>query len=188
MNYLASFGIAVGWIGLIGYYTVFEDFDAPEGDYTSSALKLLMSHFQMLGVLGIFKAKGTDVFNEVMSRPAEIVGGSITSATFVKCAFNSQAYGTFIANMLLPCLVPLIASPFLLLKVIYTRLRLRKRNHEPIPNFRGRFGIPRFCATRKCLRVPMTPKDRALWREPVDFLSRLVAIQVFMFYLYPVAH
>ena len=185
-NYIATTGITAAWVGVIGYYTIFEDFDAPEGDYASSALKLLMSHLQMLGVLGIFKAKGTAVFNDVMSRPSEVFGGSITSVTFVKCALDSQAYGTFIANMLLPCCVPLVASLWLIPLVLISRARMQKRNTEPIPIFKGRFGIPRALTKWKVLRVPMTAKERAQWREPVDFLSRLVAIQVFMlFTLYP---
>ena len=47
----------------------------------------------MLGVLGIFKAKGTATFNEFVNRPAEIVGGSFTSVLPIKCTLGSQAYG-----------------------------------------------------------------------------------------------
>ena len=185
-NYLATVGIALAWIVLIGYYTVCEDFDAEEGEYSSSALKMLMSHLQMLGVLGIFKAKGTAVFNSVMSRPAELVGGSVTSAMPVKCALDSQAYGTFLATMALPLLVPIIASAFLTPMVLISRCTVKKRNTEPIPTFNGRWGIPRFLARWRFLREPMDAKTRKQWREPVDFVSRLVAIQVFMmFTLYP---
>jgi len=185
-NYLATVGIALAWIVLIGYYTVCEDFDAEEGEYSSSALKMLMSHLQMLGVLGIFKAKGTAVFNSVMSRPAELVGGSVTSAMPVKCALDSQAYGTFLATMALPLLVPIIASAFLTPMVLISRCMVKKRNAEPIPTYNGRWGIPRVLARWRFLRVPMDAKTRAQWREPVDFVSRLVAIQVFMmFTLYP---
>ena len=47
----------------------------------------------MLGVLGIFKAKGTATFNKFVNRPAEIVGGSFTSVLPIKCTLGSQAYG-----------------------------------------------------------------------------------------------
>ena len=185
-NFLISFVMATGWIGLIGYYSVFEDFDAPEGDYTSSAMKLLLSHLQMLGVLGIFKAKGTAVFNRVMARPSEIVGGSITTVLPLKCALNSQGYGTFLVNITLPWLVPIFASIFLLPAVLISRSRKSKRDAEPIPKFKGRFGMPRWFAKWRVTRIPMTAKDRKQWREPIDFLSRLVAIQIFMlFTMYP---
>ena len=55
----------------------------------------------MLGVLGIFKAKGTATFNEIASRPAEVVGGSVTSMLPIKCALQSQIYGPFLLTMLL---------------------------------------------------------------------------------------
>jgi hypothetical protein len=138
---------------------------AGEGNYTSSAVKLLFSHLQMLGVLGIFKAKGTAVFNSVMSRPAEVVGGSVTSALPIKCALNSQAYGTFIATMVLPLLVPSIATVFLTPMVFISRHMVKKRNAEPIPTYSGRCGIPRVFARWRCLRVPMDAKTRAQWRE-----------------------
>ena len=64
----------------------------------------------MLGVLGIFKAKGTDVFNEVASRPAEVVGGSFTSLLPIKCALNSQIYGPFLITMLLPFVLLIVAA------------------------------------------------------------------------------
>ena len=183
---LATAGIVGAWINLIGYNTVFEDFDAPAGDYTQSALKMLMSHLQMLGVLGIFKAKGTAVFNSVMVRPAEVIGGSVTSVLPLKCTLNSQAYGTFIANIVLPWLVPIIASVFLVPMVLLSRATVKKRKTKLIPTFKGRFGLPTVLAKWKILRVPMTAKDRARWHAPVDFLSRLVAVQIFMlFTLFP---
>jgi hypothetical protein len=70
-------------------------FDRLPGDYSSVVNKILISHLQMLGVLGIFKAKGTAIFNEVVNRPAEIVGGSFTSVLPIKCALGSQVYGAF---------------------------------------------------------------------------------------------
>ena len=90
----------------------------------------------------------------------ELVGGGVTSVTVVKCTLNSQAYGTFIANMILPWCVPIIALFFLIPFVAWSRMRMWKRNRAPIPVFRGRFGIPRVCARCRCLRVPMDDRVR----------------------------
>ena len=59
----------------------------------------------MLGVLGIFKARGTRVFNEWVGKTSEVAGGSISALTSVKCLFETQAYDPFIMNMLLPVAV-----------------------------------------------------------------------------------
>ena len=142
------------------YLAIQHNFNVPIGVFMATVQKLGLSFLQMLGVLGIFKAKGTEVFNEVMSRPSELVGGSVTSVTFVKCTLNSQAYGTFIANMILPWCVPIIALFFLIPFVAWSRMRMWKRNRAPIPVFRGRFGIPRVCARCRCLRVPMDDRVR----------------------------
>ena len=93
---------------------------------------------------------------------------------------------TFIANMTLPLVVPIIASIFLIPMVLISRCTANKRKTEAVPTFNGRWGIPRVLARWRFLRVPMDKKTFTQWREPVDFLSRLVAIQVFMMYtLYP---
>ena len=63
------------------------------GEYGGVLRRIAFSYMQMLGVLGIFKAKGTATFNEFVNRPAEIVGGSFTSVLPIKCTLGSQAYG-----------------------------------------------------------------------------------------------
>ena len=55
-----------------------------------------MSFCQMLTVLGVFKARGTALFNELVQRPAAIVGGGVSSALPLKCLLNSQIYGSFL--------------------------------------------------------------------------------------------
>ena len=186
LNVGATAAICVGWILLIGYYTIVQDFDAPLGYYANTTLKMLISHVQMLGVLGIFKAKGTAVFTKVMSQPSQVVGGSITSVLPLKCAMNSQAYGSFLANMTLPLLVPLIAVIFLAPMVLISRRIALRRLAKPVPAFKGVCNLPRRWVPCYCLRTPMTANDIDRYHSPVDFSSRLIAIIIFMlFTLYP---
>ena len=58
----------------------------------------------MVGVLGIFKARGTKVFNDVIGKASEVGGGSVTSILPIKCLLsaNSDIYGSFLLNMALP--------------------------------------------------------------------------------------
>ena len=72
---------------------------------TAVALRALdRRYIQMLGVLGIFKAKGTKIFNDVVGKSSEVAGGSLTSAVAIKCLLASQAYTPFVLNMILPLL------------------------------------------------------------------------------------
>ena len=100
-NIFSSLGLCLALLLFIVYLVFLHNFDVPMGSFGATVQKLGLSHLQMLGVLGIFKAKGTKVFNDVMSRPSEIVGGSVTSLLPVKCLLNSQIYGPFFINMFL---------------------------------------------------------------------------------------
>ena len=62
----------------------------------------------MLGVLGIFKARGTKVFNEMVGKTAEAAGGGLTSLMPIKCILETQIYGPFLVNMALPPLLGLV--------------------------------------------------------------------------------
>ena len=74
----------------------------------------------MLGVLGIFKARGTKAFNEAIGKTSQIAGGSITSMLAIKCLLQTQVYGPYIVNMLLPpgaaILILIIMFPTTLLR------------------------------------------------------------------------
>ena len=104
------------------------------------------------------------------------------SVTPVKCALNSQAYGTFLLNMGLPLIVPLIAALFLFPMVLISKCVIAKNRAHPIPHYKGKCGIPRRLAIWWCTREAMSEKDIAQYREPVDFLSRLVAVVIFMLF------
>ena len=140
----------------------------------------------MLGVLGIFKAKGTAVFNEIVNRPAEIIGGSVTSITAVKCTLNSQAYGTFLMNMFAPFAILAIAALFMIpTKAIDTCVKNRRMGKVP-PTYKGVAGLPRCFTPYTCMRRSMTMSDTRAWSAPIDSAPRLVAVLVFtLFTLYP---
>ena len=80
--------------------------------------------FQMLGVLGIFKARGTKVFNEMVGKSSQIAGGALTSLMPIKCLLGTQIYGPFLANMALP---PLLGMVVMLAMFPIT---LARRAHE----------------------------------------------------------
>ena len=136
----------------------------------------------------VFKARGTQVFNSVMSRPSEIVGGSISSLLPIKCLLDSQSAATFIINMLLPFVITAIAAIVLIPKTLAERaLRTRRAGADAkVPIFKGKFNIPRVLARWRVVRQPMTPSDDAAWRAPFRGTSRLAGVAVFaLFSLYP---
>ena len=144
---------------------------------------------QMLGVLGIFKARGTAIFNEVVNRPAEVLGGSFTSLMPIKCALKSQVYGPFLLNMSIPFIVVALAGLVMVPKMMWEKHARRKRirNATPVPSFKGKFNVPRVCTPCRTMRLPMTPNDVAGW-SAVNFSAqgRFAGVLVFaMFTHYP---
>jgi hypothetical protein len=105
-NWVVVGGMAFAAAFVLIFTIAFKSFEAKEGDYLPVIFKMLMSYFQMLMVLGIFKARGTKVFNDLMSLPAQVVGGSVTSMLPVKCLFGSDLYATFLLNMASPLIFP----------------------------------------------------------------------------------
>ena len=142
----------------------------------------------MLGVLGIFKAKGTAVFNDVASRPSEIVGGSFTSLLPIKCALNSQIYGPFILNMSAPPAALIAAAVLMIPKYLLERKIRRARADAIAPVFKGKFNLPRMLAVHTLLRAPMTATDVTEWFGTFRPLERIAGVFTFLlFFLYVVA-
>jgi hypothetical protein len=79
---------------------------------------------QMLGVLGIFKARGTKFFNEMIGKTSQAAGGALTSLMPIKCLLDTQIYGPYLVNMVLP---PVLA---LLVVVILIPTTYARRAHE----------------------------------------------------------
>jgi hypothetical protein len=77
----------------------------------------------MVGVLGIFKARGTKVFNDVIGKASEVGGGSVTSILPIKCllSVNSDIYGSFLLNMALPVASALLVTLILIPTTLMTR-------------------------------------------------------------------
>ena len=123
-----------------------------------------------------------------MSRPAEIVGGSISSLLPIKCFLDSQSYAPFIINMLLPLVVIALAA-LVLVPTTLVEHALRAHRNDPgveAPAFKGKFNIPDFLACWRVLRQPMTESDVAAWRAPFIWKGRLAGVAVFaLFFLYP---
>jgi hypothetical protein len=137
----------------------------------------------MLGVLGIFKAKGTAVFNEVVSRPSEIIGGSLTSLLPIKCALGSQIYGTFLLNMALPVGALAVAALFMVPTALIEKCVRRRRTADAVPTFKGAHNIPRCLAVHTVMRAPMDEDDIAEWQGPFYPTKRLSATSVFLLFL-----
>ena len=136
----------------------------------------------MLGVLGIFKAKGTSVFNEVMSRPAEVVGGSITAMLPIKCVMESQIYGPFILTMALPFILVAVASLFILLRALCEKKMRKQRQGKEPPRFKGKMNLPRWIAFHKKLRLPMTEDDIKEWHAEFQPAERISGVTVFILF------
>ena len=136
----------------------------------------------MVGVLGIFKAKGTKVFNELVARPSEIIGGSLTSLLPIKCALQSQIYGTFLLNMTLP-LILLVVAALIMIPTALVEKRIREgRGARVAPVFKGVANIPRRLAFHTVMRSPMTADDIAEWRGPFYPMKRFAGIVVFLLF------
>ena len=95
----------------------------------------------MVGVLGIFKARGTQVFNEVIGKAAQVGGGSLASMLPLKCllSMHRDIYGPFLLNMALPFIsafvIVVILIPATLLKrmeerAVETELATRQARRE----------------------------------------------------------
>ena len=99
------------------------------------------SSAQMVGVLGIFTARGTQVFNEVIGKAAQVGGGSLASMLPLKCllSMHRDIYGPFLLNMALPFIsafvIVVILIPATLLKrmddrAVETELATRQARRE----------------------------------------------------------
>ena len=193
-----SFAMNVAWVvcliltgvGYILYVVAFQDFSSTTGDERPVVIKIAMSFCQMLTVLGVFKARGTALFNELVQRPASIVGGGISAALPLKCLLNSQIYGSFILNMGTP-LLAIIATSFLIGPVWAC-----KRAHEAIRASRPprRAPLEKVMICCCCKRAKLESWEKGVWmkqerkKEHGIFqpIPRFIAVLVFvLFGIYP---
>ena len=186
LTWFAVSAMALALLFVIGYFVVRHSFAASQGDYSATVQKVMISHLQMLGVLGIFKARGTEVFNDVVNRPAEIIVGSFTSMLPVKCALQSQIYGPFLLNMGMPLIMLAIAAVILIPKALGERCMRDRRKGRQAPPFKGKFNLPRRLVVLTALRDPMAAADVAEWHAPFKPSQRISGVVVFiLFSFYP---
>ena len=186
LSWLAFVGVACGLFFAMLYLVDRHNFSVELGEYDACVQKIALSHIQMLGVLGIFRAQGTRVFNDLVSRPSEIVGGSFMSVLPIKCALESQIYGPFLLNMALPLLGLGLAALLLIPKTLVEQKKRVLRSKLPMPSFQGRGPIPDALAVCKVLRKPTSQQQRAEWQSPFFPSQRFSGVAVFViFTLYP---
>ena len=118
-NIAATAGLASLVVGL-AIFSAFRRTSSRIGEHGGVLRRIAFSYIQMLGVLGIFKARGTKVFNDAIGKSSEVAGGAVTKLMPIKCLLQSQSYGPFLLNMLLPvifaALVAIILFPTTLIK------------------------------------------------------------------------
>ena len=134
---------AVNWIALVAilhvilafviYIAVFRS-TTRRGDESGGIIRrIAFSYIQMLGILGIFKARGTKFFNDVIGKSSEVAGGSLTSTVLIKCLLASQAYAPFVLNMMLPVLsAVLIGIIMVITTIVKRRVEASRRAREVI--------------------------------------------------------
>ena len=170
----------------IAFLVIRYDFGVDHGEYRTTVQKMAFSHLQMLGLLGIFKARGTAVFNEVISQTSEVLGGSFTSLVPIKCALRSQIYGPFLVTQSSPIIILVVASLILIPTTFLERCLRKKRKDQLAPHFKGRFRLPRMLAPLRMCRQPMTAGDKKKWLGEFYPTRRLAGVGTFViFSLYP---
>ena len=188
-NVLIALLIAAGLFCALLWVIAFKNFEEAQAEYHTVIAKMLMSYSQMLMVLGIFKARGTDLFNELTQRPAEIIGGSVTSTFPIKCLVQSSLYRPFLINMLSPVLIAgatlLVIGPVWVIKV----MQRRTAGGLPVEH-----PLSQKCDVTRCRKRALTPWETMRWREQRNAarertfapLMRFQSVLVFaMFSIYP---
>jgi hypothetical protein len=140
-NWLVFSGLAGAVVLFVIYIAAFRSTNRRVGEYGGIIRRIAFSYMQMLGVLGIFKARGTKIFNEAIGKTSQIAGGSPTSLLPIKCLLNSQAYAPFLVNMALPpifaLLVALVILPASQIKRAQERAAARKAIAKALRRARG---------------------------------------------------
>jgi hypothetical protein len=129
----------------------FQNFSTDVNDQREVVLKIAMSFCQMLTVLGVFKARGTALFNEIVQRPASIAGGGVSSMLPLKCLLNSQIYGSFFVNMLTPWLA--MFSTGLLIVPVWSCKRVHEAIRASRPPRRAPEEKIRVCCLCRSMRL-----------------------------------
>ena len=119
-NWFVLVAMTLGVGLLFVYVAAFRSTTRRVGEDGGIIRRIGFSYVQMLGVLGIFKARGTKVFSDLVGKTAQAAGGSPASVMPIKCLLTSNSYAPFILNMLLPVIFASASLP--------TVWRLRRRD------------------------------------------------------------
>jgi len=104
--------LLVGLILLILY----QEFE--QNQKRTIVLRQLLSHSQMLGALGMYKARGPAVFRQLVGW-VKTAGGAVVGFFPLVCATQTSFYGQFTLQMLMP--VTILPAIALLTKAIFWR-------------------------------------------------------------------
>ena len=203
-------GLGVAGFGFLFYILGFHNLTAKPFDHAVVYQKSLFSFFQMVGALGVLKAKGTAAFQQYITGPSTTMGGSFSRQTFLKCLYGSAVYFGFLINMLSPIVIALVAALMMIpLSYVLNKLRTARRLAsggsigEPparklvlLPRIAPslyRFPVDKIPAFMHCLTRPMEDSDRREWRaimrerlRPFLGVVRLYQVMAFlMFLLFP---
>ena len=190
-NVAVALAMAIAMIAVLVFIIAFKNFEPKLGEYHTVIAKMIMSYCQMLMVLGIFKARGTQLFNDITQRPAEIVGGSLTSAFPLKCLMGSSLYGPFLLNMLTPIIVGVACGLILVPVWVCKVVERRKRAALPAPHAPA---VKRDATKCGCPKRALTLWEREqfaihhhkLRSTPFDPVMRVQSVLVFvLFTVYP---
>ena len=210
LSILLLSGLGVAGFGFLFYLLGFHNLTAKPFDHAVVYQKSLFSFFQMVGALGVLKAKGTATFQEFVTGPSTTMGGSFSRQTFLKCLYGSAVYFGFLINMLSPIVIALVAALMMIpLSYVLNKLRTARRLAsggsigEPparklvlLPRIAPslyRFPVDKIPAFMHCLTRPMEDSDRREWRaimrerlRPFLGVVRLYQVMAFlMFLLFP---
>eukprot|EP00949_MAST-11_sp_MAST-11-sp1_P004008 g4008.t1 len=112
---LTTFVMLLLFAGLI-FLILYQDFDQKQKRMI--VLRQLLSHSQMLGAFGMYKARGPSVFRQLVGW-VKTAGGAVIGFFPLVCATRLSFYGQFTMQMLMPVTVlPVIA--------LFTKLLFRK--------------------------------------------------------------
>ena len=178
-------------------------------DHSRTAVKLLMTHSQMLHALAAFTAR-TRVPVLGVGWWVQMMSAGITTSVSVKCAFGSQFVAPFLLTLAAPIAIPLIVA-LVLVPVSYAESRKRKQRKatralgEVAPEFRARWlvSVGRAAGKRdRCIaiiapcwpHVRLTAEEKREWRIVKEMertvryspLAKLLALTLFAAWaLYP---
>ena len=125
---LNSFSIACLLVGIVvaAVVVTLRNTRRRVGEYGGILRRMAFSYIQMLGMLGIFKARGTKVFNDAIGKSSQVAGGALTAWMPIKCMLKSDAVAPFILNLLLPALFAVLVIAILIPTTLIMR-RAEKR-------------------------------------------------------------